>query len=341
MMEQQSNTHLTELAIEVLAEYGITPQQVQIIQNKGLKTLWKFSRGGEVFCLKRLRHPLERALFSVNAQLYIQNNGGNVPPVIVNKKGSAITLYGDQVFVLYGWIDGRDLNFNNQADLAMAVEGLARVHQASIGYKPPEWARVSSKLGKWPEQYRSMRDNLVQWKEESLQKKQDSAHGCYLKHVDSVLEIADMAIEALEKSPYNKLVSVEQELFPLCHQDYGKGNALLKGKDVYVLDLDGVTYDLAARDLRKIIGKQSEDGDGWNKDRIDRIVGWYEGGRKLSAEEKEMLIIDLLFPHWFFAEVKNLFKKNKPVPAGKVERAAAFEKSKVPVICGLLMGEGP
>ena len=186
-----------------------------------------------------------------------------------------------------------------------------------------------------------MRDNLVQWKEESLQKKQDSAHGCYLKHVDSVLEIADMAIEALEKSPYNKLVSVEQELFPLCHQDYGKGNALLKGKDVYVLDLDGVTYDLAARDLRKIIGKQSEDGDGWNKDRIDRIVGWYEGGRKLSAEEKEMLIIDLLFPHWFFAEVKNLFKKNKPVPAGKVERAAAFEKSKVPVICGLLMGEGP
>ena len=30
------------------------------------------------------------------------------------------------------------------------------------------------------------------------------------------------------------------------------------GQDVYVLDLDGATYDLAARDLRKIIGKQSE-----------------------------------------------------------------------------------
>ena len=108
-----------------------------------------------------------------------------------------------------------------------------------------------------------------------------------------------------------------------------------------MLDLDGVTYDLAARDLRKIIGKQSEDGDGWNKDRVGRIVGWYEGGRKLSAEEKEILAIDLLFPHWFFAEVKNMYKKNKQVPASKIERAAAFEKSKVPVISGLLAGGGP
>ena len=152
MMEQQNTTHLIELAKNVLAEYGITPQQIQIVQNKGLKTLWKFSHGGEVFCLKRLRHSLEKAMFSVNAQLYIHGNGGCVPPVIANKKGSAITLYGDRVFVLYGWLDGRDLNFNNQGDLAMAVEGLARVHQASIGYKPPEGARVCSKLGKWPDQ---------------------------------------------------------------------------------------------------------------------------------------------------------------------------------------------
>ncbi|HOO12644.1 MAG TPA: CotS family spore coat protein, partial [Bacillota bacterium] len=226
-------------------------------------------------------------------------------------------------------------------DLAMAVEGLARMHRASIGYRPPEGARVSSKLGKWLDQYRSMRNNLAQWREESPQRELGSSHGCYLKHVDSVLEIADMAIAALEQSPYNQLTSMEQEQFPLCHQDYGKGNALLKGRDVYVLDLDGVTYDLAARDLRKIIGKQSEDGDGWNKDRVHRIVGWYEDCRKLSAEEKEILAIDLLFPHWFFAEVKNMYKKNKPVPASKIERAAAFEKSKVPVISSLLAGGGP
>jgi spore coat protein I len=338
MMEQQDVKVLTELADSVLMEYGITPHQVQIIQNKGLKTLWKFSHNGETMCLKRLRHTEDKALFSVNAQIFIHNNGGKVPRVILNKKGSAITPHGGQVFVLYGWIDGRDLNFDNPEDLRLAVEGLARVHQASIGYKPPEGARVSSKLGKWPGQYQSMRTNLAEWKEASLQNKQSQAHESFLQHVDSVLEIADTAISALNKSPYDAFVSLEQERYPLCHQDYGKGNALLKGRDVYVLDLDGATYDLAVRDLRKIIGKQSEDGGGWSKDRIDRIVGWYEGGRKLSDQEKEILAVDLLFPHWFFAEVKDIFKKNKMVPPGKIERAAAFEKSKVPVLRGLYGG---
>ena len=46
-----------------------------------------------------------------------------------------------------------------------------------------------------------------------------------------------------------------------------------------------------------------------------------------------------MFPHWFFGEVKNLYKKNKPVPAGKIERAAAFERSKLPVLKGMFGGE--
>jgi spore coat protein I len=37
----------------------------------------------------------------------------------------------------------------------------------------------------------------------------------------------------------------------LCHQDYGKGNALLTDEGVMVIDLDNVSFDLPARDLRK------------------------------------------------------------------------------------------
>ncbi|MDD2574391.1 MAG: CotS family spore coat protein [Bacillota bacterium] len=341
MMERQNATDLNVLAESVLMEYGITPNQSQIIQNKGLKTLWKFSHNGETMCLKRLRHSPEKADFSVNAQVHIYGNGGKVPRIIRNNKGDAVTLYEGQVFVLYGWIDGRDLNFDSPGDLALAVEGLARVHGASIGYRPPEGARVSSKLGKWPGQYQSMRTNLAEWKEASLQSGGRPERVCFLKRVDSMLELADRAIEAISNSPYERLTSMEQQRYPLCHQDYGKGNALLLGTDVYVLDLDGATYDLAARDLRKIIGKQMEDGGGWSRDRIIRIVEWYEKGRKVSAEEKEVLVIDLMFPHWFFGEVKDIYKKNKIKPASKIEKAAAFEKSKLPVLQGLFGGGRP
>ncbi len=338
MMDQQNASMLVELAQNVLLDYGIAPEGLEIIQNKGLKTIWKFSHNGATMCLKRLRHSEEKALFSVYAQIYIHDNGGNVPGVILNSAGSAITRRGEQLFVVYSWIDGRDLNFDNPRDLGMAVEGLGRVHKVSIGYTPPERARVSSKLGKWPAQYKSMRTKLSEWKELSRQKAQPQ-YGCYLKCVDGVIDIADRAIGAIHSSGYGPLTSMEFKQCPLCHQDYGKGNALLSGGDVCVLDFDGVTHDLVARDLRKIIGKQMEDGGGWRQDRIDEIIGWYENGNKLSDEEKEILTVDLLFPHWFFAEVKDLFKKNKAIASNKIERAAKFEQSKLSVLRGLPGGD--
>ncbi len=338
MMEQQNAIDLVQLAKTVLLNYEIFPQQVQIIQNKGLKTLWKFSHNGGTMCLKRLRHSEDKALFSVYGQVHIYNNGGNVPRVFFNSDNSAITRHEGQIFVLYGWIDGRDLNFDNSHDLGLAMEGLARVHKASIGYNPPEGARVSSKLGKWPGQYLSMRTKLSEWKELALSKGQQPGYDCYLKHVDGIIEIADSAIEVIQNSPYELMTCMEKHKCPLCHQDYGKGNALLAGQEVYVLDLDGATHDLPARDLRKIIGKQMEDGGGWRQGRIKQIIEWYEKENKLSMEEKEILMIDLLFPHWFFAEVKDLFKKNKPITASKIERAAVFEKSKLDVLQGLSGG---
>jgi spore coat protein I len=335
MNNEQYMTGLVGLAEEVLSSYGVIPEQISVIQDKRKKTLWSFTHNGQRMCLKRLRHTLDKALFSVYAQLHILNNGGNVPEVYLNLDGHAITIYQEELFVLYGWIDGRDLNFGNPADLSLAVKGLAKMHSASIGYLPPEGSRVSSKLGKWPEQYQSMRDKLAEWMEWSTQDQKHPVYACYLKYADQMVEMAGRAIDAIQNSDYGGITSGQAQQYPLCHQDYGSGNALLAGRDVYVLDLDGVTHDLVIRDLRKIIGKQMEDGTGWNRERINAILESYQEINKLSAEEKEILNIDLLFPHWFFAEVKNLFKKNKMVEAKKIERAAAFELSKYEVLQNL------
>lgn len=331
MTVQQNTAQLIELAGKVLPYYGITPEGLKIIQSKGLKTLWKFSYNASKLCLKRLRHSEEKALFSVYGQIHIENNGGRVPSVIKNIEGSAITRHEGQLFVMYSWIDGRDLDFNKPEDLAVAVEGLAKVHKASVGYHPPNLARVSSKLGRWPDQYRSMCTKLSEWKE-AARLKQQPRYEYYLKHVDGIIDIANRAIKAIDNSDYQVLTGGERNRYPLCHQDYGEGNVLLADEGVYVLDFDGVTYDLVVRDLRKIIGKRMEDGGGWDKTNIKQILKWYEKGNKLSAEEKKLLTIDLMFPHWFYGEVKDLYKKNKPVEVRKIERAAAFEQSKVSVL---------
>ncbi len=332
MQQRNSIKDLTGLAHEVLLKYDIIPDSLKIIQNNGLKTLWKLTHHNATMCLKRLKHTKDKSLFRVNAQIHIHNKGGHVAKIYLNHSDEAITEYNEQLFVLYEWIDGRDLDFSKPSDLCLALDGLASFHVSSKGYKASEHVEVSSKLGRWDEQYESMKKRMLKWKEEAQLNNNKSSYNTYLQYIDSIIEIADCALDGLQRSSYNALTNIELEKSCLCHQDYGEGNVILSGKNLYVIDLDGITYDLPIRDLRKIIGKRMEKRGEWNKDVIDEILKCYEKNNKLTPEEKELLKIDLLFPHWFFATVKNIFKKNKPVGSDKISKIAKLEKSKLNVL---------
>jgi spore coat protein I len=332
----QPEKNINGLAAEVLKRYNITPESITLIQGGSIKTVWKVKARQGHLCLKRLRQTYDKALFSVNAQIYIYKCGGNVPQVIPDRENQPIVRYNDQLFVLYEWLQGKDLNFNNSADFKMAVTGLAGFHAASRGYKPCEGARISTKLAKWPEQYESMNRRMTAWKEAAKKESKNSSSGSYLNCIDGMLELAGIALELLDKTDYKELTGSSSQSIVLCHQDYGTGNAILTDKGVFVIDLDGVTYDLPARDLRKIIGKQAENKNDWNKSNLKSIISWYDSVNPISRKEREILYADLMFPHWFFGLVKNRFDKNKPVKASEIERIAKLEKAKVPVLTDLL-----
>lgn len=323
---------LNDLARNVLLQYDINPDKIRVIQNNGLKTLWKITQNNEAKCLKRLKQTKEKALFTVGAQIYLVQAGGAVPKVYLNREGNPLTEYMEQIFVLYEWIEGRDFSFARPADLRLALEGLAEFHVSSRGYTAPEGAKVSSKLGRWPHQYESMISRMLKWKNEAAAKTESSVYKSYCRCVDSIAEMGNMALDALQKSSYSNLTDIVPEKSALCHQDYGEGNAVLQGDTVYVLDLDGITYDLPVRDLRKIIGKRMEKLGQWDKKVIEDIMLWYEKNNKLSSEEKNLLKIDLLFPHRFFGTVKNLFKKNKVLAPGEITRIRDLELSKTAVL---------
>jgi spore coat protein I len=333
---ENNEKNLKMLAVQVLNEYNIVPEEMSIIQSGGVKTVWKFKDKKGVFCLKRLKQTLDKALFSVNAQLYIKDSGGNVPGICLTVHGEPIVKLNDQLFVVYEWLNGRDLNFSNSNDLALALGGLAKFHITSKGYISKEGARVSSKLGKWLNQYESMKNKFVSWKE-IARAKTSPAEQSYVKWVDGIKEIAEEAIKLLEKSSYNVLTSIDSNVPVLCHQDYGRGNAILTDKGIIVLDLDGVTFDLPARDLRKIIGKMAENNGKWDADQITKIINWYSCINPISEDEKKVLYIDLLFPHWFFGLVKNQFDNGKILKSSEIERISKLELSKLTIIKELLM----
>lgn len=329
---------LLEIARSVLERYDVDTVKIQVIQQGGIKTVWKVFTGKGLFCLKRLKQTEEKALFSVGAQRYIKSKGGNVPGVILNKAHEAITDMNNELFVLYEWIEGRQLNFDKKEDFMAAMEGLAHFHKFSKGYQPPESARVSTKIAKWPDQYHSMLNRLNEWKGISRQKAGTATYDAYLKWVDPIMALGEKAIQYLEGSCYSSLSIPGSQAVVLCHQDYGKGNALLTPGGVWVLDLDGVTFELAARDLRKIILKTMENQGKWHEESMKEIISWYEKSNILSMEEKKMVYIDTLFPHSFFGTVKNQFIKNKPVKATSIEKIGKIEMSKENSLKSLILG---
>lgn len=315
------------LAHNVLKEYGITPEKLTLVQGGTIKTVWKLNERGRQLCLKRLKQTYDKALFSVNAQIYIKNSGGKVPGIILNGENKPITEYNGQLFVVYEWINGNDLNFGIPADLRQALQGLAGFHIASKGYPSVEEARISTKLGKWPDQYTSMIRKLTEWKAISSQNNKPY-YTAYLAAVDPMLDIADQALESLAESDYLRLTQSGSPSVVLCHQDFGRGNVLAAADGIYILDLDGVTYDLSARDLRKIIGKNAENAGQWSIEAIRTILGWYTEINPIGRDELEVLYADLSFPHWFFGLVKNQFQKGKALKPSEIEQVAALERSK-------------
>lgn len=332
----ESKKDLENLAVRVLQEYNITAQNIAIIQSGGIKAVWKIHTPDKILCLKRLRQTYDKVQFSANAQVYIKNSGGNVPGILLNREGQPIVQYNDQLFIVYEWLEGKDLNFSNSADLEAALGGLAAFHKASKGYQYPEAARESSKFGRWPEQYTSMKNRFVTWKDIALNNKSNSAHASYLKNADSMIELADLALNLIDKSQYKNLSTPDSDLKVLCHQDFGKGNAISTSQGIIVLDLDSVTYDFSARDLRKIIGKLAVEGDGFNISKINDILNWYSRGNSITEAEKKILYIDLLFPHWFHAMIKDQYINNKMVSSSEIEKMVRFEKGKVPSLMKLL-----
>lgn len=335
---KESNS-LVKLALDVLKNYDISPSAVTVVQSGSIKTVWKIRAGSETLCLKRLKQTYDKALFSVNAQIYIKNKGGNVPGIMLNINNQPITIYDDQLFVVYEWLNGRDLNFDISKDLELAVKGLAKFHTFSKGYNPVENARTSSKLGKLPEQYASMKNKFAEWKEIAADNASAPHHSTYLKYADSMIAIAGRAIELINKSSYDSLTGPGSDSVVLCHQDYGKGNALMTDNGIYVLDLDGVTFDLPSRDLRKIIGKLAENKNHWSVCLINEVTDWYTQINPMDEKEKHVLYIDLLFPHWFFGLVKNIYKSNKAVKSAKIEKICKLEQYKVPILDSLLQNK--
>ncbi|MFO7173427.1 MAG: CotS family spore coat protein [Bacillota bacterium] len=322
----------------LLNAYGLAGAEVTPVQAERGKWVVRVSTPRGSACLKELHHSRERSLFALGAQHHVAQRGGNVAPVLPTRGGDLLVEWQGKLFAAYGWVEGRRPRFDRLPDWQQMVQGLAAFHRATPGYQPPAGARVSSKLGRWPHLYQVMLEQLAQCQRLLPARVGREAAAQLSPLFDRFRRRGEEAMALLAARDYEGYC---QEVAGaggfLCHQDYGPGNAILTPRGPVVLDLDGVTFDLVSRDLRKLLYKQGEMR-GWDPGGLAALLDWYQAVHPLHRAELPLLLADLSFPHGLHGAVKGL--RTGPVAPARILRAARLEQAKEQALARFAAGQG-
>jgi CotS family spore coat protein len=299
-----------ELAVKVMTHYDMSVSDRRLITSKPDKggAIWRIETNKGPRSLKVLHRSPARSMFSVGAQAYIHQQGGRVPALIPAKDGKLFVEMGGKLWIVTDWVE--PLTPATKIDLAGAQQlcyGLGEFHRYSKGYIPPQGATNASRLHKWPNYYKKVAKKIGWLREIAKVYNDIPASKSILSVVDQFERQAWDALQKLNESPYRHMVAMGEPYWGLVHQDYGWSNGQMGPGGLWVIDLDGVAYDLPFRDLRKLITSTMDDMGVWDTTWMRGMIEAYHEANPLSAESFEVLLIDMALPNEFYKHLKEVF----------------------------------
>ncbi|MEK3883145.1 CotS family spore coat protein [Paenibacillus sp. PL2-23] len=308
-LEQYVPPELEQLAYQVCKSYDMNVQGMTLITSKPDKggAIWRIETNHGPRSLKVLHRTPERSMFSVGAQEYVVKQGGRVPAIIHTRDGQNSVIAGGKLWIVTDWIDTLTPVAKIDLDGAMSLcHGLGEFHSWTKGYVPPLEAGRSSRIFKWQSQYEKIMSKLGWFRHIALAYPDAAASPHLLSVLDTFEQQAKDIFTKFQASSYSKMVRKGEAHWGLAHQDYGWSNGQMGPGGIWVIDLDGVAYDLPIRDLRKIITSTMDDMGAWDLAWIRGVIDAYHRANPLDRETFELLWIDMAFPNEFYKHVKEV-----------------------------------
>ncbi|MBE3576169.1 MAG: CotS family spore coat protein [Limnochordales bacterium] len=291
----------------VLAAYGITRACVTTENYKEKKGVWYVSHNGETKVLKKLSLSPARLRFVLDAAEHLRRNGIHIPAVFTTIDGRDFVEVAGDIYILTEFIKGRNPEYDKESDRAMIMQGLASFHQASRGLRWSDRAEAHVQLGNWPEQYTRHLERIAR---AELTGPFGTEAARYRQHL---LEIGYFALHRLERSAYADWVEEVRREGGLAHQDFAAGNLLVdRPGNLHVLDIDSLSIEIPARDLRKVLLKVMKKRPGWEHDLACSLLHAYDQVNPLSKAYYEVLAIDLIFPHLYAGLIDKYVRERAP-----------------------------
>ncbi|WP_297990573.1 CotS family spore coat protein [Anoxybacillus sp.] len=301
--------YIEQMAEDVLRYYDLSVQSRQVVTTKPDKggAIWKLETNKGPKSLKLLHRRPTRSLFSLGAQRYLVDvQKANVPPIVQTKEGMDYVEMGGKLWFVAEWIEplfpvAKDLEGAKQLCYA-----LGEFHRLSKGYVPPKGAEVASRLYKWPKTYEKTIMKMDWFRQLANVYKEMPASTKLLQVVDRFQAQARDSFIRLQQSPYNELVERGHSEWGLVHQDYGWSNGQMGANGMWIIDLDGVAFDLPIRDLRKLISGTMADLYRWDVHWVREMIRAYHEANPIDASLYDVLMIDLSLPNEFYKNIKEV-----------------------------------
>jgi CotS family spore coat protein len=266
------------------------------------------SKGNKV--LKKLEYNLEQLNFISNSIEFIRKNGfSQIIQFEKNKNGDIYTDWKSNTYVVMDLINGRECEFNNPIEVAMAARALGKMHLASKGFIYKACCDRNI-CGNILERYGQKIDELKFFKNlvNSYENK-TSFDDIFLGHVNRFIEEGEKSIDILKNSRYCELCE-EEDKVAICHHDLAYHNILINNDEVYFIDFDYSVVDLRIHDLCNYIDKVVK-GFAYNFQKAKDIIDEYSGISELDKREIEVLYGMLYFPEEFYSISKDYYFKRK------------------------------
>lgn len=341
-LEQYVPPEVESIARQVLTRYEMNVHSMSLVTAKPDKggAIWKLATSHGPRSLKLLHRKPDRSLFSIGAQEYLVKKGARVPALVRTKEDHLYTEAGGKLWIVTDWIEPLSpvskITLNGAATLC---HGLGQFHHLSKGYVPPQGSRYSSRLHKWPAQYKKVISKMGWFRDLAEAYRDKPSSSLLLTAVGQFERQAREYLERLQNSSYLKMAAMGGPYWGLAHQDFGWSNGQMGPGGIWVIDLDGVAYDFPIRDLRKIITSTMDDMGFWDLTWIRTVIHAYHQANPLDRQTYELLLIDMAFPNEFYKHIKEIVYEPGPFLDTMAEpilrRILATERNKWQVLAEL------
>lgn len=301
--------YIEAYAQDVLQHYDLAVKTMQVVTTKPDKggSIWKIETDKGPKSLKLLHRRPTRSLFSLGAQEYLVDvKQARVPPIYKTKTGQNYVEAGGKLWFVAEWIEPLQPVTKDLEGAKQLCYALGEFHRLSKDYVPPPNAEIASRLYKWPKSYKKIIDKMDWFRHIGNAYRDFPASAPLLAVVEHFEVQAKESYRRLEESKYSNLIQHGNHFWGLVHQDYGWSNGQMGAEGMWIIDLDGVAFDIPIRDLRKLISGTMDDLKQWDATWVREMILAYHEANPITSEVYDLLMIDFSLPNEFYKNIKEV-----------------------------------